>query len=71
MKPRMDVAQPAELDTRIDLRGSDRRVPEHFLHNAQIRSSGKQVGGKAMPQSVRADVAVQAGGLGVSFDNVP
>ncbi len=49
VKARMDLAEPAQLDPRVDLRRGNRRVAEHFLHDAEIGSPGKQVGGEAVP----------------------
>ncbi len=71
MKLRVDLAQPAQLDARINLGRSDRSVAKHFLHHVQIGTTSKQMSCKAVTQSMRADVAVQAGGEGVLFDDAP
>ena len=41
-------------DVRIDLRAVQARVAEHLLHDAQIGSAVEQVGGRTVPQRVRA-----------------
>ena len=61
MKAGVDLAEAAQLDSGVNLRCGDRRVTEHLLDGAEIGSSGEQMGGEAVPQRVRADVAVQAG----------
>ena len=57
MKPGVDLAEPAELDAGVDLGRGDRGVAEHLLDDAQIGTPGKEVGGEAVPQRVRADIA--------------
>ncbi len=39
---------------RINLRGADIGVPQHGLNAAQIGAAFQQMGGKRMPQYVRA-----------------
>ena len=48
--------QPGDGDVRVQLRGSQRRVAEQFLHDAQVRAALEQMGGGAVAQPVRADV---------------
>ena len=67
----MNFAKAAELDTGIDLGRRDRRVTKHFLHDPQISTPREEVGGEAVPQGVRADVRVQAGGLRMPLDDPP
>ena len=57
MKPGVNLAEPAQLDAGIDLGRGDRGVAEHFLDDAQIGAAGEEVGGEAVPERVRADVA--------------
>ena len=71
MKSGVNLAEAAQLDAGVDLGRCDRRVSEHFLDDAQISTPGKEMGGEAVPEGVRADIRVQAGGLGMAFDDLP
>ena len=46
------LTQPAVGDVRIDLRGSDARVPKHFLNRADIRAIAEQRRAKTVPQGM-------------------
>ncbi len=48
--------QPRNRDVGVELRGGQRRVAEQFLHDAQVGAALEQMGGGAVPQSVRPDV---------------
>jgi len=71
MKPAVNLAEPAQLDACIDLGRRDRGVAEHFLDDAQVGAPREKVGGEAVPEGMRADLAVQAGRSGVAFDDLP
>ena len=61
MKAPVNVAEAVAGDVRVNLRGADGRVPEQFLDDPQIGAVLEQMGGKAVPQHVRRDVALDAG----------
>lgn len=42
-----------EIQMSIDLRGSDMRMPQHFLNGTQISAGLQQMGGERMPQNMR------------------
>ena len=48
--------QPLVGDMGVDLRGGQRRMPEHLLDAAEVRTSLKQVSGHGMPESVRTEI---------------
>src|SRR5690606_30597863 len=45
----------------VDLRGGERGVPEEVLDAAEVRTALDEVGGRAVPQGVRGDVAGDPG----------
>ena len=47
-----------EIKMSIDLRGSDMRMPQHFLHGTQIAAGLQQMGGKGVPQDMRMHILV-------------
>ena len=75
LRPRMrlliDVLEVLFHNVRIDLRGGNVRMAEHFLNGAQIRAVFQQVHGKGMAQRVRRDVLGDAGGLLIMLDDPP
>ena len=56
----VDLGQRLEVEVRIDLRAGNRRVPEHFLHGAQVARGLQHVRGERVAQHVRMHVAVDA-----------
>ena len=48
--------QPRDRHVGVQLRRGQRRVAEQFLDDAQVGAAFEQVGGRAVPQPVRADV---------------
>ena len=50
------MAQPLGGDVGVDLRGGQRGVAEQLLHGAQVGTALEQVGGRGVPQPVRAHV---------------
>jgi len=56
---------------RVNLRGADARMPQELLNYPQIRAMFEQVRGKAMPQHVRRDVALEAGAAHPPLDAPP
>lgn len=50
------AAQPLDRDMGVDLRRRKIRVPEQFLHRAQVGAPLEQVRGRRVPQPVRSDV---------------
>ena len=49
-------AQSRDRDVGVQLCRRQRRVAEQFLHDAQVRATLEQMGGRAVPQAVRPDV---------------
>ncbi len=49
-----------EVEMGVDLRGRDARMPEHFLHRAQVPGRLEQVRGEGMTQHMRVDMLRQA-----------
>ncbi len=45
------------IHMRVYLRGYNVGMPQQLLHNTQIRTAGKQVSRKGMPQHVRMHMA--------------
>lgn len=58
------------IDMGIDLRRRNRRVPQQFLHFAQIGSGIEHMHGKRMPQHMRCEIA-QPQFLGILFEDQP
>jgi hypothetical protein len=71
MESGVNVAKPAQLDARVDLGCGDGSVSQQFLHDPEIGAPGKKMGGKAVPERVRTDIAAQAGRPGMAFDDLP
>jgi hypothetical protein len=71
MKTPMHFPQPAARHVRVNLRRVDLRMAEQFLDDSQVRSVLQQMRGKAMPQHVRRDVALDATSLDPLFDSQP
>ena len=62
-------AQSGDRDVRVELGGGQAGVTEQFLHDAQIGAAFEQVGGRAVPQTVRAHVGSAVdGGDGLVHD---
>ena len=59
MELAVDRLEPVGIDVRVDLRGRDVRVAEHFLDASQVRPVRHQVCREAVAQRVRRDVAPQ------------
>ncbi len=70
MEASVDVLEPRLIHPRVDLRGHDAGVPEEFLHHAQVRPAGEEVGGEGVPEQVGVG-APDADGLGVALDDLP
>ena len=67
-------AQARDRDMRVQLRGGQRRVAEQFLHDAQVGTALKQVGGGAVPELVQVQAGVvldQGAGAVVSGPVLP
>jgi hypothetical protein len=67
VKTRVDLAESAELHSRVNLRRGNRCMTEHFLHNAQIRPSGEQVSRKAVTKRMWAHFAAGTACLSYRF----
>ncbi len=57
----MHFAQFGDAEVRVDLRGRKRGVAELLLHEAKVRSIGKEMRRARMAQLVRGKVRGQAG----------
>ena len=53
----MDLPEPGHLDAGVNLGRGDRGVAEHLLDDAEVGAAGQEVGGEAVPERVRADLA--------------
>ena len=71
VEPGVDLAEPAELDPRVDLGGGDRGVTQHLLDHAEVGPAGEEVGGEAVAERVRADLRREPGGPGMLLDDRP
>ncbi len=49
-------AQPRHGDVGVELRGGQAGVAQQLLHDTQVGTALEQMGGRAVPQPVRADV---------------
>lgn len=47
-----------EIKMSIDLRGSDMRMPQHFLNGTQITAGLQQMGSERMPQNMRMYILI-------------
>lgn len=66
----MNFGEVAVIDVGVDLCGSDGGVAEERLYCSDVGSFFDEGSGKAMSERVRCDFFVDAGKLGVSFDDV-
>ena len=67
----VDSFQPAVFDVCVNLRGGNTGVSEHFLQCPNVRTAGQQMRGKAMPESMRADVSTATDSSSVFFNQLP
>src|SRR5210317_1337185 len=54
------LGEVLEVKVSVDLGRGDVRVPQEFLHAAQVVARLEQVGGKGVPEQVRVDLGVDA-----------
>jgi hypothetical protein len=59
------------IDVGIDLSGSDIRMTEQFLNDAEVGATAEQVGSEAVTQEVRVQADGQSGRGGALFDDLP
>ncbi len=71
MELAVDVAEAAAGDVGIDFGGGDAGVAEHFLDDPEIGAVFEEVGGEAVSEHVRGDVALDAGEAGAFLDAEP
>lgn len=67
----MDFLQPRMFHMRIDLRGLDACMAQHFLDQPQVGSAGQQVRGKTVPQRVGADLWIDSRATDIAFHEPP
>src|SRR3989442_4903394 len=63
--------QIVAVDVRVELRGREVRVAQHFLHGAKVRAALEQVRRERVPEGVRRSPLRQPGGAGRSLDDAP
>jgi len=61
MKRVMDFLETRVVDVRVDLRGRDARMAEHFLYLAQVGAAGQKDALRMCGGGVWAQVRVAAG----------
>src|SRR3972149_7179316 len=71
MGPPVDFAQPRARHVRVALRRRGAGMSQPFLDGAQIGPTIQQVGGKRVPQGVRAQLPADAGGPRVGLYQHP
>ena len=71
MKLPMYGFEPLLIDVRIDLRGRNVRVPEHFLDDAQVGAVAEQMRRKTVTEKMRIDIFFQPGVSRVLLNNLP
>src|SRR2546425_12119604 len=63
--------QIVAVDVRVQLRGREVRVAQHFLHGAKVRAALEQVRRERVPEGVRRYPLRQPGEAGRSLDDAP
>ena len=53
MRSIVNLCQMLEIQMGIDLRGSDMRMPQHFLNSTQITAGLQQMGSERVSQNMR------------------
>src|SRR6476620_6686447 len=71
MKLPMHGFKPLLIDMRIDLRGGNIGVAQHFLDDPQISAVAKKVCRETVPEKVWVNIFLQAGATRVVFYNLP
>ena len=71
MKLPMHGFKPLLIDMRIDLRGGNIGVAQHFLDDPQVRAVPEQMRRETVPQKVWINVLVQPCPLRVFFHDLP
>src|SRR5262249_56079965 len=56
----VDLGQILVIEMCVDLGGGNARVPEHFLHRAQVSARLQHMRGERVAQHVRMDVLSEA-----------
>ena len=67
----VDFPQARHGDVGIDFGRADAGVAQQFLDDAQVGAVFQQMGGEAVAQHVRREVAAQAGPAGAALDAQP
>jgi hypothetical protein len=71
MKLLMNLAQAIPGDMSVNLSRADVGVAEQFLDHAQVGAVFEQMGGEAVPQHMRRDIAFDAGTARPLLDAFP
>ncbi len=67
----MNFFQSCVINVRVDLRRGDAGVAQHFLHLPKIGPARQKMGGKAVTQRVRANLARHASPSGIFLEKLP
>ncbi len=67
----MNLLEPGRVEMRVNLGGGDIRMSQHQLQSPQIGALPEQMGGKGMPEGVRAQMRRQTGLPGIAFEDFP
>ena len=71
MKLSMDGLEPLLIDVRVNLRGRNIGMAEHFLNDAEIGAVAKQMRRETVPKQMWINVGLQSGMLRMLFHNLP
>lgn len=71
MEPGVNLLEPAQLDSRVNLGRRDGGMAQHLLNGPKIGPSGKEVSREAVPERVRTDRIGQSGRAGCFFHDRP
>jgi hypothetical protein len=70
MKPLQRIPQIIPVEMRIDLRGGDAFVAEHFLYGAEVGAAFHEMGGEGVAEGVWRDAFGDARFLCQVFDDI-
>src|SRR3974390_2325738 len=71
MKLLMHGLEPFPIDVSVNLCRANTGMAQQFLHGTQVGASGKEGGGEAMPQGLRADLGFQPRAFGILLHEHP
>ena len=71
MKLSMHSLEPLLIDMRVNLRGRNIRVAEHFLDNAQVGAVAKEMRRETVPEKMGIDIFLESSVPRMLFYNLP